>query len=195
VKKDLPKADLRLRVEHAQILDAQDIPRFGKLGIIASMQPTHLTSDAPWVPTRIGHDRMEEGAYVWQKLRQSQAILVSGSDTPVESANPLWGLYAAVTRQAQDGQPPKGWSYDQHLTLNEALESYTKNAAYAAFWEKDLGTLEPGKLADIVVLDADLDQIMQDKRPQDILKTKVLLTISNGRIVYENKKELAGLRG
>ncbi len=98
VKKDLPKADLRLRVEHAQILDAEDIPRFGKLGIIASMQPTHLTSDAPWVPTRIGNNRMEEGAYVWQKLRQSKAILVSGSDTPVESANPLWGLYAAVTR-------------------------------------------------------------------------------------------------
>ena len=187
VLKDFPKTDLRLRVEHAQILDAQDIPRFGKLGIIASIQPTHLSSDAPWVPTRIGHDRMEEGAYVWQKLRQNQAVLVSGSDTPVESANPLWGLYAALTRQTQEGQPPKGWSYDQHLTLNEALESYTKNAAYAAFWENEMGTLEPGKLADIVVLDADLDQIMQDRRPQDILKTKVLLTISNGRIVYENK--------
>jgi predicted amidohydrolase YtcJ len=195
VKKDFPKADLRLRVEHAQILDAQDIPRFGKLGIIASMQPTHLTSDAPWVPTRIGNDRMEEGAYVWQKLRQSQAVLVSGSDTPVESANPLWGLYAAITRQTQDGHPPKGWSYDQHLTLNEALESYTKNAAFAAFWEKEMGTLEPGKLADIVVLDHDLDQLMQEKRPQDILKTKVLMTISNGRVVYENKKDLAGLRG
>lgn len=195
VIKEFPKADLRLRVEHAQILDAQDIPRFGKLGIIASMQPTHLTSDAPWVPTRIGNDRMEEGAYVWQKLRQSKAVLVSGSDTPVESANPLWGLYAAVTRQTQDGQPPKGWSYDQHLTMDEALESYTKNAAYAAFREKDMGTLEAGKLADIVVLDSDLGQIMADKKPQDILKTKVLMTISNGRIVYENKKELAGLRG
>jgi predicted amidohydrolase YtcJ len=128
-------------------------------------------------------------------LRQSKAVLVSGSDTPVESANPLWGLYAAVTRQTQDGQPPKGWSYDQHLTMDEALESYTKNAAYAAFRDKDMGTLEAGKLADIVVLDSDLGQIMADKKPQDILKTKVLMTISNGRIVYENKKELAGLRG
>jgi predicted amidohydrolase YtcJ len=191
VKKDLPKADLRLRVEHAQILDAQDIPRFGKLGIIASVQPTHLTSDAPWVPTRIGADRMEEGAYVWQKLRQSQAVLVSGSDTPVESANPLWGLYAAVTRQTQDGYPPKAWHYDQHLSIDEALESYTKNAAFAAYWEKELGTLEPGKIADIVVLDSDLEQIMQQKRPQDILQAKVLLTISNGRIVYEDKKSLA----
>lgn len=192
VKKDLPKADLRLRVEHAQILDTEDIPRFGKLGIIASMQPTHLTSDAPWVPTRIGNNRMEEGAYVWQKLRQSKAVLVSGSDTPVESANPLWGLYAAVTRQTQDGQPPKGWTYDQHLSMEEALESYTKNAAFAAFWEKDMGTLEPGKLADLVVLDNDLEQIMQEKRPQDILKAKVLMTISHGRIVYENKKSFAG---
>lgn len=191
VKKDLPKADLRLRVEHAQILDAEDIPRFGKLGIIASVQPTHLTSDAPWVPTRIGNNRMEEGAYVWQKLRQSKAVLVSGSDTPVESANPLWGLYAAVTRQTQDGHPPKGWTYDQHLSMEDALESYTRNAAFAAFWEKELGTLEPGKLADIVVLDSDLEQIMQEKRPQDILKAKVLMTISNGRIVYENKKTFA----
>lgn len=191
VKKDLPKADLRLRMEHAQILDAQDIPRFGKLGIIASVQPTHLTSDAPWVPTRIGADRMEEGAYVWQKLRQSKAVLVSGSDTPVESANPLWGLYAAVTRQTQDGYPPKAWHYDQHLSIDEALESYTKNAAFAAYWEKELGTLEAGKIADIVVLDSDLEQIMQEKRPQDILKAKVLMTISNGRVVYENKKSLA----
>jgi predicted amidohydrolase YtcJ len=134
---------------------------------------------------------MEEGAYVWQKLRQSQAVLVSGSDTPVESANPLWGLYAAVTRQTQDGYPPKAWHYDQHLSIDEALESYTKNAAFAAYWEKELGTLEPGKIADIVVLDSDLEQIMQEKRPQDILQAKVLLTISNGRIVYEDKKSLA----
>jgi predicted amidohydrolase YtcJ len=195
VIKEFPKTDLRLRVEHAQILDAQDIPRFGKLGIIASVQPTHLTSDAPWVPTRIGMERMEEGAYVWQKLRQSKAVLVSGSDTPVESANPLWGLYAAVTRQTQDRQPPKGWSYDQHLTMPEALESYTKNAAFAAFWDKDIGTLEPGKYADIVVLDRDLGELVGDKKPQEILKTKVLMTIMGGHIVYENKKEGPGLRG
>ncbi|WP_141730776.1 amidohydrolase [Oligoflexus tunisiensis] len=195
VIKEFPKTDLRLRVEHAQILDAQDIPRFGKLGIIASVQPTHLTSDAPWVPTRIGMGRMEEGAYVWQKLRQSKAVLVSGSDTPVESANPLWGLYAAVTRQTQERHPPKGWSFDQHLSMAEALESYTKNAAFAAFWDKDMGTLEPGKYADIVVLDSDLNELVQDKRPHDILKAKVLMTITNGRIVHENKKEWAGLRG
>ncbi|HYX36590.1 MAG TPA: amidohydrolase [Oligoflexus sp.] len=195
VIKEFPKVDLRLRVEHAQILDAQDIPRFGKLGIIASVQPTHLTSDAPWVPTRIGADRMDEGAYVWQKLRQNKAVLVSGSDTPVESANPLWGLYAAVTRQNQERYPAKGWSMDQHLTMQEALESYTKNAALAAFWDKQLGTLEPGRYADIVVLDRDLNELIEEKRPQDILKARVLLTISNGRIVFENKKEMAGLRG
>jgi len=195
VIKEFPKADLRLRVEHAQILDSQDIPRFGRLGVIASMQPTHLTSDAPWVPTRIGAERMDEGAYVWQKLRQSKAMLVSGSDAPVESVNPLFGIYAAVTRQTQERLPANGWSFDQHLSLPEALESYTKNAAFAAFWDKDMGTLEPGKYADIVVLDRDLGELVQGKRPQEILNAKVLMTISNGRIVYENKKELAGLKG
>ncbi|MFW7379903.1 MAG: amidohydrolase [Oligoflexus sp.] len=175
--------DLRLRIEHAQILHPDDIERFGQLGVIASMQSTHLTSDAPWVPTRLGDERTKAGAYVWQKIKSSGARLVGGSDAPVESVNPMWGLYAAVTRQNQKGQPKGGWAKDQRLSMAEALETYTVHAAYAAFWENDLGTLEAGKYADLVVFESDLFRLQQE--PRKLLEDQVWLTMLAGEIVYQ----------
>ncbi len=183
VLKQFKDKDLRLRIEHAQILDATDIQRFGQLGIIASMQPTHLTSDAPWVPTRLGQERMDEGAYVWQKLLKTKALLVGGSDAPVEDPNPLLGIYAAITRQDIQGQPPGGWSADQRLSLDEALAMYTRNAAYAAFLDKVTGQLQVGKAADLVVLSQDL--ATQLASPRAILHNKVELTMVGGTVIYE----------
>jgi predicted amidohydrolase YtcJ len=182
VQREAPIARmLRLRIEHAQILDAADIPRFARLGIIASMQATHATSDMPWVPDRIGAARMAEGAYVWQKLLESDVVLANGSDFPVEEANPMLGLYAAITRQDPSGKPPGGWMPDQRLSRADALRSFTWSAAYAAHVESRLGSLEPGKLADFVVLSKD---IMRVPAPE-ILDTTVRMTVIGGEVVYE----------
>jgi predicted amidohydrolase YtcJ len=182
VEREVPGARaLRNRNEHAQILDAAEIPRFAALGVIASMQPTHATSDMPWVPARIGPARTAEGAYVWQKLRQAGARLASGSDFPVEQPNPLLGFYAAITRQAPDGTPPGGWAPDQRLTRDEALRSFTLDAAYAAHQEARSGSLEAGKLADLVILSRDIMQAP----PRDILTTTVVLTISGGQVTHD----------
>jgi hypothetical protein len=182
VQSEVPGARaLRMRNEHAQILDAQEIPRFAKLNVIASMQSTHATSDMPWVPTRIGTDRTAEGAYVWQKIMKSGAVLANGSDFPVEEPNPMLGLYAAITRQDPQGGPEGGWMPDQKMTREEALASFTIEAAYAAHMEKELGSIEAGKLADLVVLSRDVMTVA----PRDILTTTVLKTIVGGRIVFE----------
>ena len=183
VQKEVPGSrQLRMRNEHAQILDAQEIPRFAKLNVIASMQPTHATSDMPWVPTRIGPERTAEGAYVWRKIMRAGAMIASGSDFPVEEPNPMYGFYAAITRQDRTGNPPGGWMPEEKLTRQEALESFTINAAYAAHMEEHLGSLEPGKLADFVVLSRDI----MTAAPADILTTRVLKTIIGGHIVYED---------
>ena len=142
--------DLRWRVEHAQHISAADIPRFGQLGVIASMQGIHCTSDAPWVEPRLGAKRAEEGAYVWQKLMKSGAVVTNGTDTPVEDIDPIASYYATVTRKASDGKVFYG---DQRMTRIEALRSYTISNAFAAFEEDIKGTLSLGKLADITVLD------------------------------------------
>jgi predicted amidohydrolase YtcJ len=184
VQSEVPGARaLRMRDEHSQILDAQDIPRFSALNVIASMQTTHATSDMPWVPTRIGPERTAEGAYVWQKLMKSGVVIANGSDFPVEEANPMLGLYAAITRQDPNGNPAGGWMPDQRMSREEALASFTLHAAYAARMEKDLGSLEEGKLADLVVLSRDIMTVP----PRDILTTRVLKTIVGGRIVYEDR--------
>jgi predicted amidohydrolase YtcJ len=181
VQKEVPGSKaLRMRDEHAQILSPQDIPRFAQLGVIASMQPTHCTSDMPWVPARIGQKRTTDGAYVWQKLMKTGVVIASGSDFPVEQPNPMPGLYAAITRQDVNGNPPGGWAPDQRMTRMEALESFTINAAYAAHLEHELGTLAPGKLADLVVLSADV----MTEPAKDILKTTVVKTMIGGRWVY-----------
>lgn len=182
VQREVPGARaLRNRNEHAQILDTAEIPRFAALGVIASVQPTHATSDMPWVPARIGAARTAQGAYVWQKLKHAGARLASGSDFPVEDPNPLLGFYAAITRQAPDGTPPGGWAPEERLSRDEALRSFTIDAAYAAHQEARSGSLEAGKLADLVILSRDIMQVP----PADILTTRVVATISGGRVTHE----------
>ena len=174
--------DLRWRIEHAQHLSAADIPRFGKLGVIAAMQAVHCTSDAPYVPLRLGDKRAEEGAYVWQKLMKSGAIVGNGTDAPVESVSALASFYAAVSRKTKDG---KVFYPDQRMSREEALRSYTMNNAYAAFEEKLKGSLETGKLADITVLSRDIMTVPED----EILSTDVLYTIVGGKIMYQRQEK------
>ncbi|MFA5908316.1 MAG: amidohydrolase [Vicinamibacterales bacterium] len=185
VAAEVPAArDLRQRNEHAQILDEADIPRFKALNVIASMQATHATSDMPWVAVRIGHARTAEGAYVWQKLLKTGAVLANGSDFPVEEPNPMPGLYAAITRQDPSGNPAGGWMPDQRLSRAEALKSFTWSAAYAAHAEHDLGSIETGKYGDLLLLDRDVMTV----EPAQILGTSVLLTVIGGEVVYEKSK-------
>ena len=182
VQREVPGSRaLRMRVEHAQILDAAEIPRFARLGIIASMQPTHATSDMPWAAARLGDARIEEGAYVWRKLLDSGAVLASGSDFPVEDANPMLGFYAAITRQDSAGNPPGGWTPRQRMTREDALASFTRQAAFAASAEALTGSIEPGKLADMLVLSHDIMRIS----PREILTTAVQMTIVGGEVVYQ----------
>jgi predicted amidohydrolase YtcJ len=176
--------NLRMRNEHAQILDAAEIPRFAQLNVIASMQATHATSDMPWVAARIGAERAQEGAYVWQRLIHSGVVLANGSDFPVEEPNPMLGFYASITRQDPSGQPPGGWMPDERLSRDEMLKSFTWNGAYAAHSEKDLGSLEVGKLADMVLLDKDVMTV----DPKEILTTHPLVTIIGGEIVYQRAR-------
>jgi predicted amidohydrolase YtcJ len=184
VQGEVPGArNLRMRNEHAQILDAREIPRFAKLNVIASMQATHATSDMPWVAARIGAQRTQEGAYVWQQLIRSGVVLSNGSDFPVEEPNPMLGFYAAITRQDASGSPPGGWMPEERLSRDEMLKSFTWNGAYAAHSEKDLGSLEVGKLADMVLLDHDVMSV----EPKQILSTRPLLTIIGGEIVFESR--------
>jgi predicted amidohydrolase YtcJ len=169
--------DMRWRVEHAQHINAADIPRFGQLGVIASMQGIHCTSDAPWVTPRLGAQRAEEGAYVWQKLMKSGAVVTNGTDAPVEDVDPIASFYATVTRKAANGEVFYG---DQKMSRMEALRSYTINNAFAAFEEDIKGSLSPGKLADITVLTKDILTIPDD----DIRTAKVAYTIIGGKIAY-----------
>lgn len=171
--------DKRLRIEHAQVVSSVDIPRFAKLGVIASMQPTHCTSDMYWAEQRVGPERIR-GAYAWQTFLKNGVVIAAGSDAPVESCNPLWGVYAAVTRQDQRGWPEGGWRPEERLTMFQTLRTFTRDAAYAAFEESWKGTLENGKAADIVILNRDLTE----GSPREILTTEVLMTLVGGRIVY-----------
>ena len=172
------KKDLRWRVEHAQHLHPSDIPRFGKLGVIASMQGVHCTSDAPYVPARLGDKRSEEGAYVWQKLMKSGAVVSNGTDAPVEDVSPVASFYATVTRKLKDGRV---FYPDQRMSRVDALKSYTINAAYAAFEEGSKGTLKPGKYADMVVLSKDIMTVPDDQIPT----ADVLYTIVGGKVRYK----------
>ncbi len=151
---DAAGSDHRWRIEHSQIVALEDIPRFAKLGVIASMQPTHATSDMPWAEDRVGPQRIL-GAYAWQRFLHSGARLALGSDFPVESVDPRLGLYAAVTRQDREGQPPGGWQPEQRLSAAEAVRGFTADAAWAGRDEKEVGQLAPGLRADFVILDED----------------------------------------
>jgi predicted amidohydrolase YtcJ len=177
--KESGQANLRCRIEHAQVIAPEDISRFAALGVVASMQPTHCTSDMGWVTDRLGPERVR-GAYPWRSLRDAGAVIAAGSDAPVESVDPLLGIYAAVTRQDLDGNPTPGWHSEQCLTRSEALRAFTAWAAWSSFTENDLGTLEVGKLADFVVLDRDILRIA----PREIPATRVLETVVGGRTVF-----------
>jgi len=172
------KKDLRWRIEHAQHLNAADIPRFGQMGVIAAMQAVHCTSDAPYVLLRLGPERAQEGAYVWQKLMKSGAVVGNGTDAPVEDVSPIAGFYASVSRKLKDGTV---FYPDQRMSREEALKSYTWNNAYAAFEENLKGSLATGKLADITVLSRDIMTIAED----DIPSTDVVYTIVGGKVVFQ----------
>ena len=175
-----PHPDHRYRVEHAQVIAPSDISRFKRQGVIPSMQQTHCTSDMYWAEKRLGPERVK-GAYAWRALLKDGNIIAGGSDFPVESANPLLGFYAAITRQDAKGWPPGGWHPDQKMTRQEALKSFTRWAAFAAFEEKQKGSLEAGKLGDMIVLSRDIMKI----EPREILTTEVVTTIVGGRVVWE----------
>ena len=169
----------RHRIEHAQVVSLDDVERFAALGVIASVQPTHATSDMPWVEARLGADRTR-GAYAWRRLLDAGARLALGSDFPVERVSPLLGFHAAVTRQDADDAPAGGWYGNQVLTRAEALRGFTLDAAYAAFMEDEVGSIEPGKRADFVVLSRDV----MTAPPEDILGARVLATYLDGAPVY-----------
>ncbi len=171
---------LRNRVEHAQIIALDDIPRFSELGVIASMQPVHATSDMNMAEDRVGPDRIK-GGYAWRRLLDSGAVIASGSDFPVELPNPFHGLHAAVTRQDRAGMPKDGWYPDQAMSRAEALHSHTLAAAYAAHQEDRLGSLERGKWADFIVVDRDYFEIPVD----EIDDIEVLQTWVGGKLVYD----------
>ncbi|HZT77544.1 MAG TPA: amidohydrolase [Vicinamibacterales bacterium] len=171
---------LRWRIEHAQHLSAQDIPRFGQLGIIASMQGIHATSDAPYVLARLGPARAEEGAYVWQKLMKTGAVIANGTDAPVEDIDPIPNFYASVSRKLKDGSV---FYPDQRMSRMEALRSYTINAAFADFDEDTRGSLAIGKLADVTVFSKDIMTIPED----EIRSAQIVYTIVGGKVAYERR--------
>jgi predicted amidohydrolase YtcJ len=168
----------RWRIEHYQVVVPPDFARTAHDGIIASMQPTHATSDMPWAESRLGPERIK-GAYAWRTVLNDGISLALGSDFPVEDVNPFFGIYSAVTRQDQSGNPPGGWYPEQRLTLAEAVRGFTIGAAYAAFEEGSRGTIEPGKLADFTVVEGDFYSMAS------IFKAKVRATIVDGRVVYQ----------
>jgi predicted amidohydrolase YtcJ len=175
------KQDLRWRIEHAQHLDPSDIPRFGALGVIAAMQGIHCTSDGPFVIARLGRERAEAGAYVWQKLMKSGAVVGNGTDTPVEDVDPIQCYYASVSRRLKDGTV---FFLDQRMSRMEALRSYTINNAFASFEEASKGSLKVGKLADVTVLSRDILTVPES----EIRSAKVDYTIVGGKVEYERGK-------
>ena len=174
--------DRRFRIEHAQHLRVADIPRFGKQKVIASMQPYHEADDGCWCDKRIGPER-SKGTYAFRSLLDSGAVLAFGSDWTVAPLNPLAGIKAAVTRHTLDGKHPDGWNPEQKLTLDQAVRAFTVGSAYAEFAEHVKGTITPGKLADLVMLDCDLYQT----KPADIDKARVVLTVMDGKVVWQAK--------
>lgn len=177
--REVPVADHRFRIEHAQILTYQDIPRFAKLDVIPSMQGSHQTSDMYWVPARLGWSRAQ-GTYAWRSLLNTGVVIPNGSDFPVEAVNPLISFKAFVTRQDAEGFPAGGWFPAQRTSRAEALLSITLWPAYASFMEQDAGSLTAGKLADFVVLDKDVMTIA----PEEILTANVVMTVLGGKAVY-----------
>ena len=176
------KADHRFRIEHAQHLHPDDIPRFAQLGVIPAMQAVHMSSDRPWAIDRLGEKRIREGAYMWQDLLQSGVPIVNGTDVPVEPLNPIASFYASVSRKTLKGTPEGGYEPRQKMTREQALRSYTLDAAYGAFEEHIKGSIAVGKLADFTIYDQDLMKVDEDQ----ILNTEIVMTIFDGQIVFES---------
>jgi hypothetical protein len=190
--------DHRWRVIHAQHVQPDDYARFGRLKLVAEVNPYHVSDDMRWMEERIGNKRAAD-AYAFRKLKDAGAVLVFGSDSPGTNAaryflSPVYGLYAAVTRQTLKGEPTEGWFPGQRLTIEEAIEAYTKGPAWATFEEAAKGTLAPGRLADLAVFDTDLVAAGR-QRPADLLKAKVLYTIAGGTVVYEAARPAGGRVG
>lgn len=180
--KNVGGRDLRNRIEHAQVVAVEDIPRFKSLGIIASMQPTHATSDMNMAEDRVGKSRIQ-GAYAWRSMLDQGTVIAGGSDFPVESDNPFYGLHAAVTRTDHEGKPVGGWHPEQAISLQEAFRAFTLDAAYAQHQEQIVGSLEPGKRADFILVDQDIFRVPKS----ELWKTKVLQTWVEGIRVFEAK--------
>jgi predicted amidohydrolase YtcJ len=178
-----PRRSDRPRIEHAQVVAPNDVPRFAREGIIASMQPTHATSDMPWAESRLGPERIK-GAYAWRSLKNAGARLAGGSDFPVESENPLLGFYAAVTRQDLSGRPQGGWRASEKLTRREVLALFTSDAAYAAFEEDMRGRIAPGYAGDLTILAADPMAAPEEEIPT----IPVVMTVVGGRVVYSRER-------
>ena len=172
--------DRRDRIEHAQVVAPEDLPRFANLKVIASMQPSHQTTDMRWAESRVGPERIK-GAYAWASLEKSGARLAFGTDYPVEVVSPFRGLYACVTRQLPDGTPAGGWQPQEKISLQDCISAYTSGSAYAEFEEGKKGELKPGEYADFIILSNDLTKVP----PSDYLKTEVLQTVVGGHTVYE----------
>jgi predicted amidohydrolase YtcJ len=183
-KENAEKAkDHRFRVEHAQHLHPNDIPRFAKLGVIPAMQAIHMSSDRPWAIERLGEKRIKEGAYKWHSLLMTGAKIINGTDAPVEPVNPIPSFYASVARKTLKGEPEGGYEPEEKMTRDQALKSYTLDAAYGAFEEDIKGSIEPGKLADFTLFSKDLMTIPE----KEILETEVSMVILGGRVVYEKQ--------
>lgn len=176
------KNDLRWRIEHCQVVNKNDINKFGKYSIIPSVQPTHCTSDMYWADERLGAERIKS-AYAYKDLLKQNGFIVNGSDFPVEGINPLFGFYAAVSRKDQKNFPEKGFQKENALTRQEALKGMTIWAAYSAFEEDEKGSLEPGKYADYTVLEKDIMTIPEN----ELWNVKVLQTVVGGRVMYDAK--------
>jgi len=179
VLKEMPDPDHRYRIEHAQVVALEDLPRFAALGVVPSMQTVHAISDKNMTEKRVGPERIK-GTYAWRKLLNTGVVIPNGTDAPVERLNPFHGIAAAVTRQDGNGQPPGGWYPEEKMTREEALKSYTLWAAYAAFEENLKGSIEVGKLADFVVIDRDYMTCAES----EIRDIRVLETVIGGKIVY-----------
>jgi predicted amidohydrolase YtcJ len=180
----------RHRIEHAQVISPEDIPRLGRLGIIASMEPPHAMEDKAWAEQRLGSERII-GAYAWRSLRESGAPLTFNSDNPGSDHNIFYGLHSAITRQDKDGQPEGGWYPAQRVTVEEAVRAYTTWSAYASFREAETGVIEPGRWADLTVMDVD-PFVVADQRPGHILNGQIVMTIVDGEIVYERASSKSG---
>ena len=183
-KDDPSTADNRHRIEHAQVISPEDIPRLGRLGIIASMEPPHAMEDKAWAEARLGPERIL-GAYAWRSLREAGASLTFNSDNPGSDHSIFYGLHSAITRQDKNQQPEGGWYAGQRMTADESVRAYTKWSAYASFREDETGIIEAGRWADLTVMDID-PFVLADESPGDILGGKIIMTIVDGKVVYEH---------